>query len=205
MSIVAIVDHGLSNVDSIARAIEECGGKPRVTREPGDLAGADRIVLPGVGAYADAMRSLRENALDDALCERVQVGGVPFLGICLGMQLIATQGLEGGTHQGLGWIRGTVRRLTPVVEDERVPHVGWNQVELERGCPLFEGIAPTKDYYFVHSFHLDCADDDDVATRTPYCGRFVSSIQRDNIFAVQFHPEKSQRAGFAVLRNFLAI
>ena len=205
MVVVAIIDYGLCNLDSVARAIEECGGKAQITDAAEDLASADRIVLPGVGAFGAAIKRLRDKGLDEALEVHVRERGLPFLGSCLGMHLLATESLEGGTCSGLGWIDGTVKRLkpTPAATSERVPHVGWNQIELTYPCRLFEGISPSKDYYFTHSFHLDCKEPGDIAARTPHCGGFVSGIEQDNIFAVQFHPEKSQRAGFAVLRNFL--
>ncbi len=203
MNRVAIVDYGLCNLDSIARAVEECGGRTRVTKDPRDLVDADSIILPGVGSYGDAMANLRENRLDQAMTERVRGDGVPFLGICLGMQLMAAKGVEGRGAEGLGWIDGEVRRLEPASRAERVPHVGWNEVEPAAHAPLFDGIAPGSDFYFVHSYHLDAAEADDVQGRTPYCNGFVSAVGRDNFFGVQFHPEKSQKAGFRLLANFL--
>lgn len=205
MNRIAIVDYGLCNLDSIARAVEECGGRPFITDDPLELAGTDRIILPGVGAFVDAMSNLREKRLDAAMGERVVGDGVPFLGICLGMHLMARRGHEGRGADGLGWIDGEVRRLEPTAPDERIPHVGWNEVEPIAGAPLFDGIAPGSDFYFVHSFHLDCADPDQVQGRTPYCDGFVSAVAKDNIFGVQFHPEKSQRTGFRLLTNFLRL
>lgn len=205
MNRVAIVDYGLCNLDSIARAVEECGGRPCVTDDPGDLADADSIILPGVGSYAAAMANLRNNHLDAAMTERVQGDGVPFLGICLGMQLMAHKGSEGQGADGLGWIDGEARRLEPATPGERVPHVGWNEVEPVAGAALFDGIIPGVDFYFVHSYHLDMADQGAIQGRTPYCHSFVSAIGQDNIFGVQFHPEKSQKAGFRLLTNFLGL
>ena len=205
MKRVAIVDYGMCNLDSVRRAFEECSSSPFVTDEPADLADADLIVLPGVGAFPDAMANLRERALDKALDDEVLGNRVPFLGICLGMQLLATTGHEGGETAGLGWIDADVCRLRPTSEDTRVPHVGWNEVVPARETPLFDGMPRASDFYFVHSYHVECHDDTDVAATTPYCGGFVSAIQRDNIFAVQFHPEKSQERGFEVLRRFLAL
>lgn len=205
MNRVVIVDYGLCNLDSIARAVEECGGRPCVTDDPRDLADADSIILPGVGSYGDAMANLREKRLDEAMAEQVKGNGVPFLGICLGMQLMARQGNEGRGASGLGWIDGEVRKLEPAAPGERVPHVGWNEVEPVADAPLFAGIAPGIDFYFVHSYHLDDVEADDVQGRTPYCDGFVSAIARDNLFGVQFHPEKSQKAGFRLLANFLRL
>jgi len=205
MKRVAIVDYGMCNLDSVRRAFEECAGAPFVTDEPTDLADADLIVLPGVGAFPDAMANLRGRSLDKALDDEVLGNRVPFLGICLGMQLLATTGHEGGETAGLGWIDADVCRLRPTPEDTRVPHVGWNEVVPARETPLFDGMPQASDFYFVHSYHVECHDDTDVVATTPYCGGFVSAIQRENIFAVQFHPEKSQERGFEVLRRFLAL
>lgn len=200
---VAVVDYGMCNLDSVRRALEEAGGRPFVTGDPGELDAADRIVLPGVGAFADAVRNLRDRGLDDALRKQVLDDGVPFLGVCLGMQLLATAGHEGGRTDGLGWVAGEVVRLEPTGAGERVPHVGWNEVHTSGASPLFEGIPDRTDFYFVHSFHLRCDDGGDVLATTPYCGSFTSAVARGHVFGVQFHPEKSQRHGIRLLRNFL--
>jgi len=198
---VVIVDTGLCNLDSIRRALEECGGTTHVTTVPEDLARADRIVLPGVGAFGDAMANLRSTGLHEALPAQA-AEGVPLLGVCLGMQLLATSGTEGGEHAGLGLVPGTVVRLVPDERDRRVPHVGWNEVDV-RASRLLDGVAEDADFYFVHSYHLQCDDERDVAATTPYCGGFVSVVERGNVVGTQFHPEKSQRHGFAVLRSFV--
>jgi glutamine amidotransferase len=203
MSRVAVVDYGMCNLDSVARAIQECGGQPVVTSDPADLKTASHIVLPGVGAFPDAMRNIRSRNLEEPMREQVETRHIPFLGICLGMQLLATTGTEVEESHGLGWIEGEVRRLVPTATDCRVPHVGWNELCLERESPLFSGLDMRRDFYFVHSFHLVAKSDDDVLARTPYADGFVSAVQRDHVFGVQFHPEKSQRAGFQVFRNFL--
>ena len=203
---MAIVDSRVGNIDSVVRAVQECRGTPYVVEEPGDLRRADHIILPGVGAFPDGMVALRSRDLDRALRERVLADGVPFLGICLGMQLLATRGLEVTTCEGLGWIAGEVRRMEPATGD-RIPHVGWNEVHVERDdCPLFAGVQDGTDFYFVHSYHFACEDAGDVVGRTPYAGGFVSAVQLlTNVFGVQFHLEKSPRPGFAVLRNFLSL
>jgi glutamine amidotransferase len=200
---VAIVNHGLSNLNSIARAIEECGGTPVITDDPAEFGTADRIVLPGVGAFAAAIANLRAKGLDEALCSEVRRRSVPLLGICLGMQLLAERGSEGGDNTGLGLIPGRVVRLKPTA-DERVPHMGWNAVNPVGTSELFEDIPAGTDFYFVHSFCLSCPDEYVIA-RTPYCGEFVSAAGNGPVSAVQFHPEKSQKAGFQLLRNFLAV
>jgi glutamine amidotransferase len=202
---VAIVDYGMCNLDSVARAVEECGGDPIVTDQARDLEVANRIILPGVGAFPDAMRNIKQRSLDAILHEQVIAKQIPFLGICLGMQLLAAKGWEGHETAGLGWIEGEVHRLEPVGDDTRIPHIGWNEVIFTQCSSLFEGVSSNKDFYFVHSYHFCCAKEKDVLARTPYCGGFVSAVGRDLIFGVQFHPEKSQRLGFQVLKNFLAI
>jgi len=201
---VAIVDTGLCNLDSIARAIEDCGGNPLVTDDPRDLERVSHIILPGVGAFPEAMAQLRNRGLDVALSEQVIGREIPFLGVCLGMQLMATRGTEVRETAGLGWIDGEVG-LLEARPGERIPHIGWNEVEPTAGSPLFRGIAPGRDFYFVHSYVLRPTQDEDVASVTPYGGGFASAVNRGNIYGVQFHPEKSQQAGFAVLRNFLAL
>ena len=203
---VAIVDYGLCNLDSVARAVEECGGVPRVTGDPSEIPGASHIILPGVGAFADGMAELRRRDLEGPLLEVVRERKVPFLGICLGMQLMATRGYEGRETPGLGLIDAEVHRLEPDAPSTRIPHIGWNEVHPSRVSPLFEGIPDRKDFYFVHSYHVVCRNAENALAFTPYCGGFVSAIcSGTNIFGVQFHPEKSQRPGFQLLRNFISL
>lgn len=204
MKTVAIVDYGMSNLDSVARAVQECGGTPRVTEGPQDLGLATHIILPGVGVFADGMKHLRERGYEDALREQVARKGIPFLGICLGMQLMAERGYEGGETTGLGLIAGEVLRLEPAGGDTRIPHVGWNEVVFDGEPELFRSIPSGRDFYFVHSWHLRAARPEEVVARTPYCGGFVSAVARERICGTQFHPEKSQRTGFQLLRNFLS-
>jgi glutamine amidotransferase len=205
VSRTAVIDYGLCNLDSIARAIEECGGDPFVTADPFALRQASKIVLPGVGAFGDAMNNLRKDGLSEALSQFVIEQGVPFLGICLGMHLMARGGEEGSGVEGLGWIDAQVVKMKPRSPEERVPHVGWNEVTATKGMPLFEGICSGADFYFVHSYHVECADKALVAGTTPYCGGFASVVADKNIMGVQFHPEKSQKPGFQLLKNFLAL
>ncbi len=202
---VAIVDYGMCNLDSVRRAFEEVGARPYVTDDPGDLDAADRIVLPGVGAFPDAMHNLRARGLDEALAKQVWEKGAPFLGVCLGMQLMAAVGEEVETTDGLGWIDAKCVRFVATDTDRRVPHVGWNEVTPVHASPLFAGIPPRTDFYFVHSFHVVCAAPEQVLATTPYCDGFVSAVQREQVFGVQFHPEKSQRWGLRLLENFLAV
>jgi len=204
VSRVAIIDTGISNVHSIARAIEEIGADSVVTRDPRDLETAARIVLPGVGSFPRAMRMLNETGIAESLQEQVIGQGIPFLGICLGMQVMAARGWEGGETSGLGWIPGDVRLLEPG-PGERVPHVGWNTVHVVQESPLFHDVPEERDFYFVHSYALRPEQHRDVTASCDFAGGFTAAVRRDQIFGVQFHPEKSQRAGFEVLRNFLAV
>jgi glutamine amidotransferase len=205
MAVVAIVEYGMSNLDSVARAIEYCGATPLVTDQPRDLAKATHIVLPGVGAFNIGMTNLRARGFEEALNEHVIQKAIPFLGICLGMQFLANRGYEVAETRGLGWIEGEVVRFKSSTPEERVPHVGWNCVDFAKPSPLLEKIESGKDFYFVHSFHMACENSDHVLTTTPYCGKFVSAVNKENIFGVQFHPEKSQKVGFQMIKNFLAL
>ena len=201
---VAVIDSGLCNLDSVRRAVEVGGGEAVLVTNGRELDNVDRIILPGVGAFAEAMRNLHKRMLVDALNEQVLDRGIPFLGICLGMQLLATEGHENGPTKGLGWIDGEVLRLVPDAGVVRIPHMGWNEVH-HRSDELFDGIPSGTDFYFVHSYHVLCDREEDVLATTPYCGSFASSVSRGLIFGVQFHPEKSQRHGLHLLRNFLGI
>lgn len=205
MKKVVITDYGMGNLDSVARAVQECGGDPLISHKAEDFEEAHYIILPGVGAFTTGMNHLSASGLNEILREQVINQGIPFLGICLGMQLLAKKGLEGGETQGLGWIEGEVKRLEPDTPDIRIPHVGWNEVIFNKPSPLFEGITTGKDFYFVHSYHFLCQHSQEAIAHTPYCGNFVSAVNKDNIFGVQFHPEKSQRLGFKVLKNFLSL
>ena len=156
MNEVAIVDFGLCNLDSIVRAVEQCGGRAKVVAEHSQLRGVDSIVLPGVGTFSDAMRNLSKRGLDQALTEQVVYKNIPFLGICLGMQLIAIRGTEQGNHDGLGWVKGEVVKLEQRRSDERSLHIGWNEVHYSQESELFDGIDNKTDFYFMHSYHLVC-------------------------------------------------
>lgn len=202
---VAIVDYGLCNLDSVARAIEECGGVPFITNRPQDLRSSDRLIIPGVGSFGKAIENLRRTGLADAIHEQRTQRQMPILGICLGMQLLADASEEGGEHAGLGLIRGRVVRLQCQLPSERIPHVGWNEIETTTPHPLLEGLTSGTNFYFVHSYHFVCAVSAQVMAYTPYCGRFASVIADGDIMGLQFHPEKSQKAGFKLLRNFLNI
>ena len=178
-----------------------CGGEAYLARTPDELARCERMILPGVGAFAHAMENLEAAGFADELPGLVEMQGIPLLGICLGMQLLAQSGSEGGESRGLGLLQGRVERLAPS-DGERVPHIGWNDVTMTALSPLFEGITTGTDFYFVHSYRLESPNEEILAT-TDYCGETVAAAGRDHVMAVQFHPEKSQEDGFRLLRNFL--
>ena len=201
---VTLIDYGMGNLGSLRRSLEECGAEPRVTEDPHDLGTAERIILPGVGSFAEGMSNLRARGWIPRLQESVVQRQVPLLGICLGMQLLADKGMEGGEVLGLGLVPGEVLRLVAPDSTVRIPHMGWNEVFYERPDALFDGIPEKTDFYFVHSYHFIPASASDAISRSPYCGRFVSGVRRGHIVGVQFHPEKSQKPGLCLLRNFLA-
>ena len=200
---VAIIDYGMCNLDSIRRAVQECGGDPVVTDRERDVRNSAYVILPGVGAFPNAMENLRLRHLPEILNEHVVSQEVPFLGICLGMQLMASKSNEIRETEGLGWIEGEVRRMQPTSKAERIPHIGWNEVDVVSENPLLKEIPSGSDFYFVHSFHFHTTRREDVVATTAYAGGFVSAVNRNWLFGVQFHPEKSQRLGFQLLRNFL--
>lgn len=202
---VLIIDYGMGNLGSVRRALEECGANVTVSHDPATLANASRIVLPGVGAFGDGVKNLRDGGWENPLQQAVIADKIPFLGICLGMQLLADRGFEGGDNPGLGLIPGEVKKLAAKSPDERIPHIGWNEITPIGDCPLFNGIPAGTDVYFVHSFHFVPDDSGRIAATTPYCGGFASAVWDKNIFGVQFHPEKSSKMGFRMLKNFLEI
>jgi imidazole glycerol-phosphate synthase subunit HisH len=207
---VAIVDYGSGNLRSAAKAIEraarETGADDRVlvTSSPREVAAADRIVLPGVGAFADCRAGLYGvPGMVDALQRAVIEQGRPFLGICVGMQLMATRGVEYGIHAGLDWIRGDVVRIDPGKDHLKIPHMGWNELNSLKPHALLEGIAARDHAYFVHSFQLKAARPDTVLALTDYGGPITAVVGRDNLAGTQFHPEKSQTTGLRLIANFL--
>jgi glutamine amidotransferase len=210
---VAIVDYGSGNLHSAAKAFEraarECGyGEPIVvTHDPDQVARAERIVLPGVGAFADCRRGLDAvSGMVDALEARVRQQGRPFLGICVGMQLMAERGREYEVTQGLGWIPGEVDRITPSDPDLKIPHMGWNTLNEVRPHKLMDGIPVGPQglhAYFVHSFHLKTAARASLVAEADYGGPVTAIVGRDTVVGTQFHPEKSQRLGLKLIANFL--
>lgn len=202
---IALVDYGMGNLRSVANAFEAVGRPVEIVAQPAQLAGADGIVVPGVGAFGDAMRNLHDRGFVEALEEQVCVQGVPFLGLCLGMQLVATDSVEHGDTRGLGWVPGRVVRIEPHGVPLRIPHIGWNDVRFTGETRLFADLGESESFYFVHSYVFR-PDSREVASGVcDYGGLFAASIETGNIYGTQFHPEKSQRAGLAALRNFVGI
>jgi len=195
-----IVDYGIGNIASVRNVLDRLGTPCRVSADEADMARAVGVILPGVGAFAAAMDHLRRRGLVDALTRHVLQGGKPYLGICLGMQILARDSDEGGQAQGLGWIDSSVRRV-PVPAGLSLPHVGWNSVWFDPDDPLFAGLAPGAHFYFDHSYCY-ASDPPETFCRCDYGVVFPAAVRRGNILGVQFHPEKSQRSGMKLLRNF---
>src|SRR3989344_8748786 len=200
---IAIIDYGIGNLRPIAKGLEEVGGEVIVTSDHDAIRNADRLVLPGVGAFGDGMRNLQEKGLDALLTEEVRKKGKPFLGVCLGMQLICTRSEEFGEHKGLGWIDADVKRFAFTDATLRIPHVGWNTVRFQGNHPLRQDIKDEADFYFVHSYYVSPKKKEAVMGITEYGGDFASVLAFENIFATQFHPEKSQKDGLKILKNFI--
>jgi imidazole glycerol-phosphate synthase subunit HisH len=197
---IAIIDYGMGNLRSVQKAFQRTGHAATIVGDPADLADATKLVLPGVGAFRDAIAALRDRNLVEPIRAAV-AAGKPFLGICLGLQLLFDTSYEDGRYEGLGLVRGEVVRFD-VPAKYKVPHMGWNQLKFRRRPPIFAGIEDGDYFYFVHSYYVVPQDEAVVATETDYPRPFCSSIWQDNLCAVQFHPEKSQDAGLRVLKNF---
>ena len=201
--VVALVDYGAGNLHSVENALRRVGAEVKVTANPDVLRAADRIVLPGVGSFGACAAGLRaESGVIEAMRERVFVGGAPFLGICVGMQLLATRGLEHGETQGLDWIEGEVRLIQPTDTSVKVPHMGWNDVAMPPHARDHE-VLEKGEAYFLHSYHFHANSGKDVLAMTDHGGGLVAAVGRDNILGVQFHPEKSQSFGLNLLSRFL--
>jgi glutamine amidotransferase len=197
---IAIIDYQMGNLRSVQKAFEKIGHAAAITADPSTLQKADHVVLPGVGAFADAIAELRRRDLIEPIRAAI-ASGKPFLGICLGLQLLFDVSYEDGQHEGLGVIAGEVMRFD-VPPEFKVPHMGWNQVQFRRQAPLFAGIEDGAHFYFVHSYYVAPKDASIVAGEASYPDPFCAAIWRDNLFATQFHPEKSQAAGLQLLKNF---
>jgi glutamine amidotransferase len=200
---VVVVDYGVGNLHSVRHALEHIGADVQVSSREEDLRSADRIVLPGVGAFSACMQNLLGSGLVEALAEEVLENGKPLFGICVGMQILARVGLENGEHPGLGWVPAIVKRFEVEAQGLAVPHVGWNEITPQIDSPLFKGLKKTPTFYFVHSYYLWPDDPALIAATCNYGESFTAAIQQRNIFATQFHPEKSQQNGLQLLENFL--
>jgi glutamine amidotransferase len=201
---IAIIDYGMGNVRSLMNAFDYIGEDATVTADPDELAAADRLVLPGVGAFGDAMVAIRASGLQPVLNHLALEVKKPVLGVCLGMQLFARISHEHGTHDGLGWLDAEILPLD-VAAPAKVPHVGWNAVSFAPDEWLFKGLpSGESDYYFGHSFHMVCHDPADLIATTDHGGTVTAAVRRGNLTATQFHPEKSQDNGLQLLQNWLA-
>jgi glutamine amidotransferase len=196
---ITIIDYGAGNLRSVVNAISRLGYEARVTANPAEVLKAKAVILPGVGAAADTMANLRQQGLDEPIRQFV-AGGKPFLGVCIGMQVLFSDTEEGGNHQCLGIIPGRVRKFAPGL---KVPHMGWNQLKQKQAHPVFKGIADGANFYFVHSYYVEPEDKRLVAGETEYGIPFCSVIARDNLIATQFHPEKSGEVGLKIYDNFI--
>jgi glutamine amidotransferase len=207
---ISIIDYGMANLRSVQKAFEHVGARAQIISRPEEIERAEKIVLPGVGAFADAVATLRDQHLAGPIVRHIDRGR-PFLGICLGLQMLFDVGYEDGVHQGLGVLRGKCVRFD--VDGNggegglglKVPHMGWNQLDVRRRPPALRGLPEGCGVYFVHGYHVVPEDESVVATTTDYGRPFVSSVWRDNVVATQFHPEKSQKVGLQILQNFAGV
>ena|ERR1041385_494056 len=204
--IISIVNYGMGNLRSVQGALSYLGFESQLVGTPDEILQSEKLILPGVGSYAAAMANIRRLELEGALNEMVQTRGVPVLGICLGMQLLADVGEEDGPTRGLGWIRGRVERFNLSDPDLKVPHIGFNTARfVPRASSVFHGLGDHADFYFVHSYHMICDRETDVRAWVDYGAPSVAAVERDNVFGTQFHPEKSQSNGLTLLRNFAGV
>jgi glutamine amidotransferase len=203
MFVIGIVDYGMGNLLSVYHALDMVGAEATLCDTPAALEEVERIILPGVGAFRDCIANLEKQGFVAALNEMVYDQGKPILGICLGMEVMAQRSFEGGEYHGLSWFEADVVRIETGDPALRVPHVGWNNIYFSTDNPLFRGLPASPDFYFVHSYHLQCHNEGDVVATCNHGTRITAAVQKGNIFATQFHPEKSQDYGLRVLENFL--
>ena len=198
----AIIDYGAGNLMSVKKALDFIGAENIITSDPGEIEAADSVILPGVGSFGDAMRSMNERGLIESV-KKAALSGKPFLGICLGLQLLFEKSDESLGSDGLGLLSGDIS-LIPKNNGLKVPHIGWNSVEIRENSRLFENIPQGSYFYFVHSYYLNGAELSDVAATAEYGVKIQCAVERENLFATQFHPEKSGAAGLQILKNFIA-
>lgn len=201
---IAVIDYGMGNLRSVQKALEEVGARTKVTSKPSDVKRCSKVVFPGVGAFGDAMKELRRLGLDDAIRGAI-VSGKPFLGLCLGLQLLFEKSEEAPGVKGLCMLKGDVKRFRLVREGLKVPHMGWNTIEERAESPLLNDLPDHPFVYFVHSYYVRPKDASVVLTTTDYGIRFASSVRKENIYGLQFHPEKSQAVGLKMLDNFVRL
>ena len=200
---ICILDYGSGNVRSVYNMVMKLSPNVVVSNEKDEITTASHLILPGVGAFGTSIQKIHEKLPLELLEKEVHKNRKPFLGICVGMQVLADKGLEFGEHEGLGWISGVVKRLE--CGDQPLPHIGWNDINITKNIPLLNGLDTIKDFYFVHSYAFSVKEREQVCAVTDYGQPFDCVVQKENIFGVQFHPEKSQKAGLRLLKNFLEI
>ena len=201
---IGIIDYGMGNLLSVLNAFEMIGADAVILSDPEQMNEMERLVLPGVGAFGNCMQNLQSKGFVSELNRQVIELKKPIFGICLGMQLMAKRSDEFGEHNGLGWFDAEVVRLKTIDQHLRVPHIGWNNIFFEKTNPLFKGVTSTAETYFVHSYFMQCKDAADVVCTTEYGGPVTAAVMKGNIFATQFHPEKSQDNGLQILKNFIS-
>ena len=196
-----VVDYGVSNIASIGYALDRLGCSWKLARTAEDIGNASHVIIPGVGSFNDGMTNLHNSGLVPSLKKHAEHGR-PLMGICLGMQLLADEGTEGGITPGLGFISG---RIVPIMPSagEKVPHMGWNNLKYKKEHPMFAGVNEGTDAYFVHGYHFECGKEQNITALVDFAGGIVAAVARDNIWGVQFHPEKSSKAGMTIIKNFL--
>jgi glutamine amidotransferase len=199
--VISVIDYGMGNLKSVLNALAEIGDEGVLATTSAEIALAEKILLPGVGAFSEAIDNLRKAGFVEALAKHVELGR-PLLGICLGMQLICRESTEDGRHEGLGFVDASVLRL-PSGPDVKVPHIGWSSLEVERESPVTRGLQSGSDVYFVHSYYVQCNDSSDVIARCTHGTSFCAILGHGNVYGMQFHPEKSQEVGLSLLKNFV--
>jgi len=201
---IGIVDYGMGNLLSVFNAVEYIGTEAKICEFPHELDVVERIILPGVGAFRNCMDNLKTKGFAEALNRNVIEQKKPIFGICLGMQIMGRKSYEGGEHEGLGWFDADVVRIKPDDPYLRVPQIGWNEISYQSDCDLFKGLPENPHFYLVHSYYVKCKNSDDIVAKCDYGGEVTAAIRKENIFATQFHPEKSQEFGLQMLENFMA-
>jgi imidazole glycerol-phosphate synthase subunit HisH len=200
---IGIVDYGMGNLLSVKSAFEMIVADVKICKDANELQNFEKIVLPGVGSFGDCIKNLEEKDFVSKLNEEVLVKGKPILGICLGMQVMARAGFECGKYKGLGWFDADVVLLKPNDSNLKIPHIGWNNIFYKKDFPLFKNLPPGPDVYFVHSYYMKCENEENICASADYGGNFTAAVCKKNIFATQFHPEKSQDYGLRILENFI--